>query len=334
MIIATVNVNGIRAAARKGFGAWRDEVVPDVLLLQEVRAPKDIATELIGSDYQTFVHPSVLAGRAGVAVAIKQGITVGEVRWGLAAGLPASANEAANANEAASADEPDVDSGRWLEVDIPDVLGGGVTVISAYLHSGVADKPEKMAAKYAHLERVTQRLSELADPQRRPLAHVLMAGDFNIVRGELDIKNWKANHNKTSGVLDAEIAYLTHWFGTADSASAAVAGDLAGATSTAGTANATGATAAAGVKGVERPESGSLGFADVQRQLAGSSEKGPYTWWSNRGQAFANDVGWRIDYQLADQELAARARSQRVDRAPNREARFSDHAPVVIEYQD
>jgi hypothetical protein len=59
---------------------------------------------------------------------------------------------------------------------------------------------------------------------------------------------------------------------------------------------------------------------------------GPYTWWSMRGQAFDNETGWRIDYQLATPELAAAAVSARVDRAAAWGERWSDHAPLVIDY--
>jgi exodeoxyribonuclease-3 len=59
---------------------------------------------------------------------------------------------------------------------------------------------------------------------------------------------------------------------------------------------------------------------------------GPYTWWSGGGQAFDNDSGWRIDYQLATPGLADRVRSVEIDRAATYDARFSVHAPVVVAY--
>ncbi|HEY4614592.1 MAG TPA: endonuclease/exonuclease/phosphatase family protein, partial [Citricoccus sp.] len=75
-----------------------------------------------------------------------------------------------------------------------------------------------------------------------------------------------------------------------------------------------------------------IGYRDVHRELAGDVN-GPYTWWSMRGQAFDNDAGWRIDYQMATPELAAKATSAVVDRAPSWDTRFSDHAPLVVDYQ-
>jgi exodeoxyribonuclease-3 len=59
---------------------------------------------------------------------------------------------------------------------------------------------------------------------------------------------------------------------------------------------------------------------------------GPYTWWSWRGASFDNDSGWRIDYQLASPALAASAVSCTVDRAATYAERWSDHAPVVVDY--
>ena len=69
-----------------------------------------------------------------------------------------------------------------------------------------------------------------------------------------------------------------------------------------------------------------LGFVDVFRQLDPRAEQ--YTWWSNRGQAWAKNVGWRIDYQLATPGMVAAARRTEI----YKEVRFSDHAPLIIDY--
>lgn len=70
-----------------------------------------------------------------------------------------------------------------------------------------------------------------------------------------------------------------------------------------------------------------IGFVDVFRQL----EPGPdlYTWWSNRGQAWAKNVGWRIDYQIATPGMAKQAQAAHI----YKDERFSDHAPLTIDYQ-
>ena len=71
-----------------------------------------------------------------------------------------------------------------------------------------------------------------------------------------------------------------------------------------------------------------VGWVDTFRKLYPESEA--YTWWSNRGQAWAKDVGWRIDYQIATPSLAARALSASI----YKQERFSDHAPLITDYQD
>lgn len=71
-----------------------------------------------------------------------------------------------------------------------------------------------------------------------------------------------------------------------------------------------------------------MGLVDVYRHLHPNTTDEAYTWWSNRGQAYAKNVGWRLDYHLATAELAAGARSVAI----YKERRFSDHAPLTVEY--
>jgi exodeoxyribonuclease III len=71
-----------------------------------------------------------------------------------------------------------------------------------------------------------------------------------------------------------------------------------------------------------------LGWVDVHRRLCPDAGDEAYTWWSNRGQAWAKNVGWRIDYQIATPGIAAQARAASVFKAQ----RFSDHAPLIIDY--
>ena len=70
------------------------------------------------------------------------------------------------------------------------------------------------------------------------------------------------------------------------------------------------------------------GLVDVYRQLEPSVTDAAYTWWSNRGQAYAKNVGWRLDYHLATPALAAGARQHAI----YKDTRFSDHAPISIDY--
>lgn len=71
-----------------------------------------------------------------------------------------------------------------------------------------------------------------------------------------------------------------------------------------------------------------LGWVDVYRRLYPDAAGESYTWWSNRGQAWAKNVGWRIDYQIATPELAKHATQATI----YKEERFSDHAPLTIDY--
>ncbi len=69
-----------------------------------------------------------------------------------------------------------------------------------------------------------------------------------------------------------------------------------------------------------------LGFIDAFREI--NQEEGQYTWWSNRGQAWANNTGWRIDYQIISPRLKGKVKAESI----YREERFSDHAPLIMDY--
>ena len=192
LTITTVNVNGLRAALRKGMTEWLAERRPDVLLLQEVRAPDELVHELLGAEWDVVHQEAAFKGRAGVAVASR--LPMRGARIGIGSDL-------------------DTDSGRWVEADLElpgggDLPGGGLlTVVSVYVHSGEAGAP-KQDDKYAFLERATTRLGELQNAG----GLALVGGDLNIAHREVDIKNWKGNL-KTAGFLPRERAYLDRWFG-------------------------------------------------------------------------------------------------------------------------
>jgi exodeoxyribonuclease III len=272
--IVSVNVNGIRAAVRKGMTGWLDQSGADILALQEVRAGvDDLRAALPGWQ---IVHDEALAkGRAGVAVASR---------------MPATAVRTA------LGPDPIDSAGRWIEADF-DIDGEQVAIVSAYVHSGEADTP-KQEAKWAFLDAMQRRLPELA--KEHPLA--LVMGDLNVGHRELDIRNWKGNRKK-AGFLPRERAYFDRFLGEAG----------------------------ASVTGVDGSVGTGLGWVDVGRRAAGEVD-GPYTWWSMMGRAFDNDTGWRIDYHLATPAMAERASGYRVDRAASWDTRWSDHAPVIVDY--
>jgi exodeoxyribonuclease-3 len=68
------------------------------------------------------------------------------------------------------------------------------------------------------------------------------------------------------------------------------------------------------------------GFIDAFREL--NQETDQYTWWSNRGQAWANNTGWRIDYQILSSNLKDTAKNTYI----YKDERFSDHAPLIVDY--
>lgn len=209
LTIATVNVNGIRAAARRGMGEWLTGRRPDVVLLQEVRATDAVLADLVAGEleggaggaggaaaqpWHVAHQASQAKGRAGVAVLSRLPVTA--VRVGLEHLHPGGGPE------------PTTDTGRWVETDVVAPSGEQVTVVSAYLHSGTAGTPS-MDEKYAYLEKVTARLAELRSDDAR-LA--VVGGDLNIAHTNHDIKNWKGNL-RSAGFLPQERAYLDRWFG-------------------------------------------------------------------------------------------------------------------------
>ena len=276
--ITTSNVNGIRAAKRKGIEDWAGKHAPDVWCIQEVRAPQDDVDSIFdefGFEYATAGKIEAPAnqvcrvkGRAGVGLLTD--LEVLDKRYGLP-GL-----------------SEDVDSGRWIETDVKTPEGYAITVASVYVHAGNTDYPTKMEQKYRFLDTMLKRMGALRDEAAHGGKQAVLCGDFNIAHTPLDIKNAKANE-KHAGFLPEERAYVDKWLDEYE-------------------------------------------FVDVMRSLAGDIQ-GPYTWWSQRGRAFDNNVGWRIDYQFATPELAETARGFVIDKAPTYDKRWSDHAPLTITYE-
>jgi exodeoxyribonuclease III len=186
--IASVNVNGIRAATRKGMIEWLADAGVDVMALQEVRASaEELASALPGWE---LVNDEALAkGRAGVAIASR--VAPVEVRRVL--------------DDEAVPDALD-SAGRWIEADF-DIDGERLTVVSAYVHTGEADTP-KQDAKWAFLDAMEKRMPRLRAAS--PLA--LIMGDLNVGHRELDIRNWKGNV-KRAGFLPRERAYFDRFLG-------------------------------------------------------------------------------------------------------------------------
>lgn len=262
LTVTSVNVNGLRAAAKKGFVPWLAATDADVVCLQEVRAEAgQLPAEVLAPEgWHVVLAPATAKGRAGVAVYSRQ--QAEQVRIGF------------------GSEEFDA-SGRYLEIDLP-----GVTVASLYLPSGEVGT-ERQDEKHRFMDEFLPYLVALKARAAADGREVVVCGDWNIAHQEADLKNWKANR-KSSGFLPEEREWLGRVFEEA-------------------------------------------GYVDVVRQLHPGVE-GPYSWWSYRGRAFDNDSGWRIDYQVATDGLAARAVKGWVERAASHGERWSDHAPVTVVY--
>ena len=281
MRIITVNTNGIRAAARKGFFEWLAKQDADVVCIQETKAQEWQLTDPMfkPEGYHCYYHDAEKKGYSGVALYCKH--KPDEVIVGM------------------GNDEFDSE-GRYLEARFDKL-----SVVSLYMPSGSA-KEERQKFKYrcmdyfmpltevqGHEAMKEVDLADLMDhvkPTNTFLIEEMKAsgrdyiitGDFNIVHKEEDIKNWRGNQ-KNSGCLPEERAWLDVLFDT-------------------------------------------HGFVDAFREI--EQEEHAYTWWSNRGQAYANNTGWRIDYHVLSPSLKGTVQKTAI----YKEEKFSDHAPLIIDY--
>jgi exodeoxyribonuclease-3 len=190
LIISTVNVNGLRAAATKGYLEWLRDTPADVVCLQEVRATEDQLSEELRAPegWRTVVHaPAEAKGRAGVSILAREAASTQRIGF----------------------DVPEFDaSGRYAEITLP-----GVVVASLYLPSGEVGTPRQdekdrfMAGFLPYLALVKEKAA--ADGRE-----VVVCGDWNIAHREADLKNWRANR-KNSGFLPEEREWLDRVFGEA-----------------------------------------------------------------------------------------------------------------------
>ena len=254
--LITLNLNGIRSAATKGFVDWAEQMGADCMGVQEVKAQADVVSghlDRIGR-LQGHFHFAEKKGYSGVGLYTKKAPS--DVRIGFG-------------------DQEFDAEGRYVEARY-DTPQRKLSIISCYFPSGSSSE-ERQAAKFRFLERIYPHLLKLKAERE-----FILVGDINIAHKEIDLKNWKSNQ-KNSGFLPEERAWLDKLFGAG-------------------------------------------GLVDVFRTLNAEPEQ--YTWWSNRGQAWAKNVGWRLDYHFATPALAAQARRAAI----YLEQRFSDHAPLTIDY--
>lgn len=253
MRVLTLNLNGIRSAARKGFFDWLPSVDADFVCLQEVRAQEDqIADSLYWpAAYHCIYSSPARKGYSGVAIYAK-----------------VKPKQIIRTLGHTTLDE----EARWLEFRYQQL-----SVVSLYLPSGSSGQP-RQDVKMDCLGFLGDHLATLA----RRRCPTVICGDFNIAHTKEDIRNWRSNQ-KNSGFLPEERAWLDQVFARRR-------------------------------------------WVDSFREL--EQPEHTYTWWSNRGQAYANNVGWRLDYQIVSKALRDAITHTHIHREP----RFSDHAPYIVDY--
>lgn len=254
MRLVTLNCNGIRSAARKGFYAWMQAQDADIVCLQETKAQEhQLPLEAAAVSHYTGIFlDAERRGYSGVAIYARrepQRIVRG-LGW------------------------PDFDpDARYLQADYADF-----SVVSLYVPSGSAG-PARQAVKEVFLERFYGELERLR-ASGRPF---IIAGDFNVAHREIDVYN-PVRCSHISGFFPHERAWIGRVFED-------------------------------------------LGWVDAFRVADPAPKR--FTWWSNFQNAFERNNGWRIDYHLISPELRDTVRSASI----YREQRFSDHAPVTIDYE-
>ena len=165
---------------------------------------------------------------------------------------------------------------------------GDLSVVSFYIPSGTSGE-----LRQGYKEDVMAWLAPILDRWLASGRQYVLCGDWNIVRARNDIRNWTGNQ-KNSGCLPHERAWL----------SGLIDDDCH--------------------DGLSVPRAG--GWKDSFRTVRPDAVE--YTWWSQRGAARANNVGWRIDYQLVTPALAQAITDVEIFPEP----KFSDHAPYLVQY--
>lgn len=183
MRVITLNLNGIRSAAKKGFFDWVQTQKADVICLQETKAQEDQVKGIIQlSGYHAYFFDAEKKGYSGVAIYSRQkpDKIIAGLGW-------------------KSADK----EGRYIQLDFPNL-----SVASLYMPSGTTGEI-RQAIKFQFLKDYEAVLKK----QRKQNREYIICGDWNIAHKPIDLKNWRANQ-KHSGFLPEERAWLDHVFGT------------------------------------------------------------------------------------------------------------------------
>lgn len=250
--IISYNVNGIRAALKKGWIDWVKAVKPDVVCLQEIKAEDNQLDlklfEEAGFKYH-YWHSAQKKGYSGVAILSKKQPDHVEVGCGI--------------------DRYD-NEGRILRADF-----GDLSVMSLYMPSGTSGE-ERQAFKYVFMDDFQAYIDKLK--KERP--NLVLSGDWNICHRPIDIHNPVSNA-RSSGFLPPEREWIGRFIDS--------------------------------------------GFIDSFRHF--NAEPHQYTWWSQRFNSRAKNLGWRIDYHMVSNPLEKQLKRAAI--LP--EAVHSDHCPILVE---
>ena len=253
--VISANVNGIRAAEKKGFFEWLKRQRADVVCLQETKAQFHQADLDPGifcpKPFHCYYHDAQKKGYSGVAIYSR--VEPDQVLTGL------------------GWDHCDTE-GRYIQADF-----GKLSIASFYLPSGSSSE-ERHQNKLRFMDIMLEELKTM----KRKKREYIICGDWNTVHKEIDIKNFRSNQ-KNSGCTPEERAWMDKLFDQ-------------------------------------------VGYVDAFRVVDPRAEQ--YTWWSNRGNARANNVGWRIDYHIITPGLKDKVQKASI----YKDKWFSDHAPLIIDY--
>lgn len=191
--VASFNVNGIRAAQRRGFEAWLAERSPDIVGVQEMRCPPDLVPADVFAGRHLTYHAGNLPGRNGVALVTLVPPTAVRHGFGHRAFDP---------------------EGRYTEIDLDLPGRPPLTVGSLYLTKGAPlVGPEANEAKYRRKMRFMASFRSYLQQARRRARQqgreFLVMGDFNVAHTRADLRNWRGSNQK-EGFLPEE----REWFGT------------------------------------------------------------------------------------------------------------------------
>lgn len=249
--LASWNVNGIRSCVRQGFEEWLTTERIDIACLQEVKAARDVVTDIAFKGYTLFWHPADKAGYSGTGFAVSDRVKILGVTEGI--GVPEIDRE-----------------GRVQTLETE-----AFVLVNMY-----APHSQRELARLGYKLDFCAALNGYLKGLQAKGKPLVFTGDLNVAHKEIDLANPKANR-KNAGFLPEERAWMD--------------------------------------------ELEAMGFTDAFRHHC--AEPGHYTWWSQRVGVREKNIGWRIDYFMADRAFMNHVTGCHLQPLQ----RGSDHCPVVLD---